>query len=111
MCVCFVASFLLLCLSLIFGLWITKTMGATARVLLDSVRILIIWGIAVGSGWQSFQLLHLVGFVIFLIGILFYYEIICFLRMWAWIKANWQLGKNADGPKPFVEHNNLSVNI
>merc|ERR1712156_1214191 len=39
------------------GISVTKEMSATTRMVLDSVRTLVIWGVSLGVGWQKFQFL------------------------------------------------------
>merc|ERR1712062_219332 len=44
------------------GISVTKEMSATTRMVLDSVRTLVIWGVSLAVGWQEFQYLQLLGF-------------------------------------------------
>ena len=57
---------------------ISKRENSTTKSILDSVRILVIWGISLACGWQMFQVLHLVGYILYTIGICIYLEIIVF---------------------------------
>jgi len=59
-----------------FGLSVTKTLSATTRMVLDSVRTFIIWGISLAIGWQEFQYLQIIGFVFLLLGTFVYNKII-----------------------------------
>jgi FtsH-binding integral membrane protein len=38
-----------------FGLSVTKYMSATHRMVLDSLRTIIIWAVSLLVGWQSFR--------------------------------------------------------
>jgi len=58
------------------GISVTKEMSATTRMVLDSVRTLVIWGVSLGVGWQVFQWLQLVGFVILVIGMCIYNDLL-----------------------------------
>ena len=58
------------------GLTVTETMNATTRMVLDTLRSIIIWVISLGVGWQKFELLQPVGYVILLAGIWIYYDVI-----------------------------------
>ena len=51
-------------------------MSATTRMVLDSVRTLVIWGVSLGVGWQSFHFLQLVGFAILVVGMCIYNDLV-----------------------------------
>ena len=51
-------------------------MSATTRMVLDSCRTLIIWGVSLGIGWQEFQYLQLIGFALLVFGMCIYSNII-----------------------------------
>lgn len=51
-------------------------MSATTRMVLDSVRTLVIWGVSLGVGWQTFHLLQLAGFVILVMGMCIYNDLL-----------------------------------
>ncbi len=55
---------------------VTKHVNAATRMVLDSVRTLIIWTFSLGIGWESFCWVQAVGFVILLAGIVVYNELI-----------------------------------
>lgn len=40
------------------GISVTKEINATTRMVLDSVRVLAIWGVSLAVGWQDFILLQ-----------------------------------------------------
>ena len=54
----------------------TKELSATTRMVLDSVRTLVIWAISMLIGWQQFYFLQLIGFCILLIGMMLYNDIV-----------------------------------
>ncbi|KAL5484260.1 hypothetical protein EMCRGX_G020722 [Ephydatia muelleri] len=58
------------------GLTVTKTMNATTRMVLDTLRSIIIWVISLAVGWQKFEFLQPVGYIILFIGIWIYYDLI-----------------------------------
>lgn len=58
------------------GISVTKEMSATTRVVLDSIRTIIIWIVSLILNWQKFQWLQLAGFVIMIAGIFFYNNIL-----------------------------------
>jgi len=58
------------------GVTITAKLSATTRMVLDSVRTLIIWIFSLIVGWQSFYWLQIIGFLILLAGTLIYNKII-----------------------------------
>ena len=58
------------------GLTVTKTMNATTRMVLDTLRSIIIWVISLAVGWQQFEFLQPVGYIILFIGIWIYYDLI-----------------------------------
>ena len=58
------------------GLTVTKTMNATTRMVLDTLRSIIIWVISLAVGWQQFEPFQPVGYIILLAGIWIYYDAI-----------------------------------
>ncbi|UYV74343.1 SLC35F6 [Cordylochernes scorpioides] len=58
------------------GLTVTKEQSATSRMVLDSIRTLVIWLVSIGVGWQSFNYLQPIGFVVLLVGMAMYNHII-----------------------------------
>jgi drug/metabolite transporter (DMT)-like permease len=59
-----------------FGVSITKSMSASHRMVLDSVRTLLVWAVSLGLGWEKFHPLQLLGFSILTVGISMYNEVI-----------------------------------
>ena len=55
-------SFLMTAVSIAFfnfsGISVTKELSATTRMVLDSVRTLIIWVFSIAIGWEEFQYLQ-----------------------------------------------------
>ncbi|XP_072744397.1 solute carrier family 35 member F6 [Anoplolepis gracilipes] len=58
------------------GISVTKEMSATTRMILDSVRTIVIWACSLAFQWQAFHYMQLIGFVILLIGMACYNNII-----------------------------------
>ncbi|XP_015598627.1 solute carrier family 35 member F6 [Cephus cinctus] len=58
------------------GISITKELSATTRMILDSVRTILIWLFSLLFRWQAFHYLQLLGFAILLIGMCCYNNII-----------------------------------
>ena len=58
------------------GISVTKEMSATTRMVLDSVRTLVIWGVSLAVQWQEFHWLQLVGFIILVIGMCIYNDLL-----------------------------------
>lgn len=58
------------------GLWITKIVSATSRATIDTFRTMFVWGISLALGWEIFLWLQIVGFVILVLGTMFYNEVI-----------------------------------
>jgi len=59
-----------------FGISITKYMSATTRMVLDSVRTLVIYVFSLAVGWQQFQYLQIIGFALLICGMILYNEIL-----------------------------------
>jgi hypothetical protein len=58
------------------GISVTKEISATTRMVLDSIRTLVIWGFSIAIGWQKFHYLQVIGFVNLLFGMCVYNNII-----------------------------------
>lgn len=58
------------------GLTVTKTMSATTRMVLDSVRTIFIWVFSLSIMWQKFEALQPVGYFVLFVGTCVYYNII-----------------------------------
>lgn len=58
------------------GISVTKEISATTRMVLDSIRTLVIWGFSLIIGWQEFHWIQLVGFSSLIFGMCMYNNII-----------------------------------
>jgi len=67
-----------------FGISVTKAMNATTRMVLDSMRTVIIWGFSLIVGWQDFNYVQIIGFVLLLSGTAVYNRVL--VLPWAWLK-------------------------
>uniref|UniRef100_UPI0037E94E38 solute carrier family 35 member F6 n=1 Tax=Semicossyphus pulcher TaxID=241346 RepID=UPI0037E94E38 len=50
------------------GISVTIEMSATTRMVLDSLRTLVIWVVSLALGWEQFQGLQVLGFLVLLLG-------------------------------------------
>jgi drug/metabolite transporter (DMT)-like permease len=71
-----------------FGISITKAMSASHRMVLDTVRNLLVWGFALAIGWEKFHWLQLIGFAILTLGISMYNEVITIPRLFSYPENN-----------------------
>ncbi|KAJ8320519.1 hypothetical protein KUTeg_002106, partial [Tegillarca granosa] len=58
------------------GISVTKEMSATTRMVLDSIRTLVIWVVALSLTWQMFHYVQVFGFILLLIGMCLYNGVI-----------------------------------
>ncbi|XP_063837460.1 solute carrier family 35 member F6 [Ostrinia nubilalis] len=58
------------------GISVTKEMSATTRMVLDSVRTLVIWMVSLAVKWQDFHWQHLIGFAVLILGMAQYNGIV-----------------------------------
>jgi hypothetical protein len=58
-----------------FGVSITKHMSASTRMVLDSLRTLVIWGVSILLGWETFCFVQVIGFVVLLAGTMIYNKV------------------------------------
>lgn len=58
------------------GISVTKEISATTRMVLDSVRTVVIWVFALAVGWQAFQWLQVLGFAALLFGMCLYNNVL-----------------------------------
>ncbi|XP_064196916.1 solute carrier family 35 member F6 [Anguilla rostrata] len=54
------------------GISVTKEMSATTRMVLDSLRTVLIWAASLALGWEQFHGLQVLGFLILLTGAALY---------------------------------------
>jgi len=78
------------------GQTVTKELSATNRMVLDSVRTLVIWLFSISIGWQKFQYLQVIGFIILLTGMSLYNDLLIMptYRSYMEKKRAKQLGQN-----------------
>lgn len=57
------------------GIQVTKEISATTRMVLDSVRTMVIWAVSLLLTWQKFQYLQLIGFAALLFGMCLYNDV------------------------------------
>ncbi|XP_072931280.1 solute carrier family 35 member F6 [Epargyreus clarus] len=86
------------------GISVTKEMSATTRMVLDSVRTLVVWMVSLGVRWQSFHWPHLIGFSILILGMCQYNGIV---PVWCPIRRNTQAA--ADPEQNPVVHADADV--
>ncbi|OXA56921.1 hypothetical protein Fcan01_08041 [Folsomia candida] len=58
------------------GVSVTKELSATTRMVLDSVRTLVIWMVSLAVQWQTFNYLQLIGFSFLICGMCLYNNVI-----------------------------------
>lgn len=58
------------------GISVTKEMSATTRMVLDSVRTLVIWLVSLSIRWQQFHGLQVVGFAALIFGMCVYNNVL-----------------------------------
>jgi len=66
------------------GISVTKELSATTRMVLDSVRTLIIWAVSLSFQWQKFNYLQVIGFVILITGMCLYNNIVIVPNLERW---------------------------
>ncbi|RXM34788.1 Solute carrier family 35 member F6 [Acipenser ruthenus] len=54
------------------GISVTKEMSATTRMVLDSLRTVVIWAVSLAVGWERFNGLQVLGFIVLLVGAALY---------------------------------------
>lgn len=71
------------------GVSVTKELSATTRMVLDSVRTLVIWMVSLAVQWQKFQWLQLFGFTLLICGMCLYNNVIIVptLQRWGLVPA------------------------
>lgn len=70
------------------GVSVTKELSATTRMVLDSVRTVVIWVVSLAAFHQKFEPLQIVGFLLLVIGMMLYNDIII-LPYW----RRWRAGR------------------
>lgn len=59
-----------------FGVAITKYMNASTRMVIDSLRTMVIWAFSLGVGWESFCWVQTIGFALLLAGSMIYNQVV-----------------------------------
>lgn len=59
-----------------FGVSVTKHINAATRMVLDSLRTMVIWAFSLGVKWETFCWVQIIGFVILLSGTIIYNAIV-----------------------------------
>ena len=59
-----------------FGVSVTKRLSGGSRAAADAARTLLVWGVSLALGWESFHALQVLGFVVLLAGSSLYNELI-----------------------------------
>ncbi|XP_053314437.1 solute carrier family 35 member F6 [Spea bombifrons] len=54
------------------GISVTKEISATTRMVLDSLRTVVIWVVSLAVGWEKFHALQILGFIVLLVGTALY---------------------------------------
>ncbi|XP_033859880.1 solute carrier family 35 member F6-like [Acipenser ruthenus] len=54
------------------GISVTKEINATTRMVLDSLRTVVIWAVSLAVGWERFHGLQVLGFIVLLVGAALY---------------------------------------
>lgn len=54
------------------GISVTKEISATTRMVLDSLRTLVIWVVSLALDWEQFHGLQVLGFLVLLVGTALY---------------------------------------
>lgn len=59
-----------------FGVSVTKHINSSTRMVLDSLRTIVIWAFSLGMAWETFCGVQVAGFVVLLSGTIVYNELI-----------------------------------
>ena len=59
-----------------FGVSVTKYGSAAMRMVLDSLRTMVIWGFSLGLKWEKFCYMQIIGFVVLLAGTMVYNSVV-----------------------------------
>lgn len=59
-----------------FGISVTQAMSASHRMVLDSVRTIVVWAVSLAVGWEDFSWLQVLGFLVLLSGTVVYNELV-----------------------------------
>ncbi|XP_014675680.1 PREDICTED: solute carrier family 35 member F6-like isoform X2 [Priapulus caudatus] len=84
------------------GISVTMEFSATTRMVLDSLRTLLIWAMSLALGWQSFQYLQIIGFILLIMGTFVYNDVI----FRPFLKKHCCRGE--EHPQSEIEHSNAN---
>lgn len=59
-----------------FGVSVTKYLNASTRMILDSLRTVVIWSVSLAVSWESFCYINIIGFVVLLSGTIIYNAVV-----------------------------------
>ncbi|CAL8143585.1 unnamed protein product [Orchesella dallaii] len=70
------------------GVSVTKELSATTRMVLDSVRTLVIWMFSLAVSWQKFNYLQVIGFLFLISGMCLYNNVVIvpLLQRWGLVR-------------------------
>ncbi|XP_058058305.1 solute carrier family 35 member F6 [Anopheles bellator] len=85
------------------GISVTKEISATTRMVLDSVRTVVVWAVSLLLAWQKFHYLQLVGFAGLLFGMCLYNDIVI-LQTYRRVKVALllRIGRQSDGMQEVI---------
>ena len=63
-------------ITLLCGISITRKLSAVHRLVLDTGRPILVWAVSLGLGFQNFQALQIVGFLLMALGVLLFNDIL-----------------------------------
>jgi len=66
-------------------------------MVLDSIRTVVIWAVDLIVGWEKFQYLQIIGFVLLILGTMFYNEVI--VIKWLGVPDRYMKQKELDEEK------------
>ncbi|KAL3861597.1 hypothetical protein ACJMK2_007623 [Sinanodonta woodiana] len=95
------------------GISVTKEISATTRMVLDSIRTLIIWVVSLSVAWQKFQGLQVLGFIMLISGTCLYNELIIMPAIRA-VREKWRQrgdGKHRDEEREHLTSNQPEVQV
>lgn len=84
------------------GISVTKEISATTRMVLDSVRTMVIWAVSLLIGWQSFHYLQVIGFISLIFGMCVYNNIIVMRPIRAIAKKLCRCGADSELREPII---------
>jgi len=76
------------------GVTVTKEISATTRMVLDSMRTLVIWIVSLAVKWQDFFYLQVIGFILLILGMALYNDV---LNRNLYVKIKRRFVKTEDG--------------